>query len=176
VTAHPTQGAGSTAGDAELLRGFEGCTLRPAAFGHREHVHVAWLLLGAHPLFEDAAHRFCRGLRAFAAAHGKSTLYHETITWAYLALVHERLRAAPPGEAFDAFVARNADLLAPGLAALSPLYDAALLRSPAAKQAFLLPRPAGARRAARSDRVAPLERDEQHDQHRERHPEEHGGR
>jgi hypothetical protein len=176
VTAPAAQGDGSAADDAELLRGFEGCTLPPAAFGHREHVRVAWLLVGAHPRFEDAAHRFCRGLRAFAAAHGKSALYHETITWAYLALVHERSRAAPPGEPFDAFATRNADLLAPGLAALSPLYDAALLHSPAAKQAFLLPRPARAPRASRSDRVAPLERDEQHDQHRERHPEEHGGR
>ena len=127
--------------DAALLHGFEACTVLPAAFGHREHVRIAWLLLRAHPRFEDAAHRFCRGLRAFAAAHGKSTLYHETITWAYLALVHERMQAAQAGyDAFDAFAEAHPDLLAPGLAALAPYYPADVLRSAAAKRAFLLPR------------------------------------
>jgi hypothetical protein len=146
MTAHAAASAGdavaavATVGDAELLRGFEACTLAPAAFGHREHVRVAWLLLRAHPRFEDAAQRFCAGLRAFAAAHGKASLYHETITWAYLALVHERMRAPPPCESFDAFAAEHPALLAPGLGALAPYYEPALLHSPAAKQAFLLPR------------------------------------
>jgi len=140
MTAHTTPATAPATGDAELLHGFEACTLPVAAFGHREHVRVAWLLLRAHPRFEDAAHRFCSGLRAFAAAHGKSTLYHETITWAYLALVHERLRATPACDSFDAFAAEHPDLLSPGLGALSPYYDAAQLHSPAARQAFLLPR------------------------------------
>jgi len=89
-------------------------------------------------LFEEASLRFCSGLRRFAEAHGKSALYHETITWAYLALVNER-RANGTGGDFDAFAAANPDLLQGGMQALLALYDRETLGSELAKRAFVLP-------------------------------------
>jgi hypothetical protein len=123
--------------NADLLQGFESCSLPPAAFGHREHVRVAWLYLSAAP-FEQAALRFCTNLRRFAAALGKERLYHETITWAYLALVNER-RAACTAGSFDAFAAANSDLFDKTGGALAALYDPAVLRSERARSVFLLP-------------------------------------
>jgi hypothetical protein len=124
--------------DATLLARFESCALSPAELRHEEHVRVAWLCLHGVP-FEDGARRFCHGLRRFAAAHGKAGLYHETITWAYLALVHERMQASGAGE-FPAFAVANRDLFEGGLAALAPFYERTTLASPLARRAFLLPR------------------------------------
>jgi hypothetical protein len=73
----------------ELLACFGAGTLPERRFHHRDHVQVAWLLLDRHPPLA-AIELFCRGLRRLAAAFGKAGLYHETITWAYLLLVHER--------------------------------------------------------------------------------------
>jgi hypothetical protein len=123
--------------DDALLQAFESCTLPPAALGHREHVRIAWIILRAHPRFEDGAQRFCAGLRRFAEAHGKTGLYHETITWAYLVLVNARMQ--PAGASFDDFSAENPDLLEPGLAALLPFYARDVLQSEPARAAFLLP-------------------------------------
>jgi hypothetical protein len=100
--------------DETLLEAFESCTLPPDALGHREHVRVAWLILRAHPRFEDGAQRFCAGLRRFAEAHRKSGLYHETITWAYLVLVNERMRGRDAA-GFDELAAAHGDLFEQGL-------------------------------------------------------------
>ncbi|MGO9000231.1 MAG: hypothetical protein ACLQVI_43435 [Polyangiaceae bacterium] len=123
--------------DADLLAGFESCTLANTAFGHREHVRVAWLYVRAEP-FERAAMRFCTNLRRFAEAHGKPGLYHETITWAYLALVNER-RDACPVEDLDVFAATNADLFDNANGVLLTRYDRETLRSERARRVFLLP-------------------------------------
>lgn len=129
----------STFDDATLVARFEDATLPADAFGHREHVRVAWILLREGP-FETAAARFCGALRRFAASLGKAERYHETITWAYLALVNERLHApgAPPD--FDAFASANPDLFDRAGGALARLYDRATLESPLARRVFLLPR------------------------------------
>jgi hypothetical protein len=118
--------------DATLVARFEDATLPPDAFGHREHVRVAWILLREGP-FEAAALRFCRALRRFAAALGKAERYHETITWAYLALVNERLHAAESPADFDAFARVNRDLFDRAGGALAQLYDRATLESPLAR-------------------------------------------
>jgi hypothetical protein len=123
--------------DAELLAGFEAFTLPASAFGHREHVRVAWLYLRAAP-FESAAFRFCTHLRRFAEAHGKPGLYHETITWAYLVLVNERRHASEALD-FESFARQNSDLFDNESGALAELYDAETLRSERARRVFVLP-------------------------------------
>jgi hypothetical protein len=125
--------------DSDLIRSFESCTLPATAFGHREHVRVAWLCLRAAP-FERAALRFCTGLRRFADAQGKRRIYHETITWAYLALVNERRDACTTAD-FDAFADANPDLLDQTGGALAAHYDIATLRTERARRVFLLPSP-----------------------------------
>src|SRR5262245_40884612 len=83
--------------DATLLARFESLALPPSEFGHREHVRVAFAMLRDTQDFAAAAHRFRTALLRFATAAGAAAKYHETLTWAYLALVHERMaeRAYP---------------------------------------------------------------------------------
>jgi hypothetical protein len=126
----------TTMTDAELLDGFERATL--AGLSHRDHVRVAWLYLGREPL-ESALPRFCADLRRFAIAAGAPGLYHATITWAYLALVHERRQGRLEGESFDTFIEANADLLSRKPSVLERYYRAETLASDEARAAFVLP-------------------------------------
>ena len=51
---------------------------------------MAFLYLCRYPPLE-ALQRFSASLVKFATAHNKPTLYHETITWAFLLLIRERM-------------------------------------------------------------------------------------
>src|SRR5262249_50944733 len=77
--------------DTELADRFAALAIAAGDFRHREHIRLAFALLARHGDFADAAVEFRRLLRAFAAHHGVPERYHETITWAYLAIVHERM-------------------------------------------------------------------------------------
>ena len=120
--------------DAELLAGFAGATLDE--FHHRDHVRVAWLYLTREPLL-PALHAFVCDLRRFAAAKGKPGLYHETITWAYLFLIHERMHGASTD--FAGFANQNRDLFTWSPGVLDRYYRQDTLASERARGAFVLP-------------------------------------
>ena len=124
--------------DDEFVRGFEGCVLASDAFHHRDHVRLAWIYLGRYPALEALA-RFVEGLKRFATFHSHPGLYHETITWAFLFLIHERMADAPDGEAWEEFAARNPDLFAWKPSILDRYYDPETLRSDRARRVFVLP-------------------------------------
>jgi len=79
--------------DEELITGFENCTLPNESFHHADHVRVAFLYHSRYPALE-ALQRFSTSLTRFATAHGKPHLYHETVTWAFLLLIRERMARA----------------------------------------------------------------------------------
>ncbi len=96
--------------DRDLIDGFEQCTLE--AFGHPEHVRVTWLYLQEMPV-EACLSRLREGVQRFAAAKGADGLYHETITWAFILIIHDRIRRVEDRtrESWRSFMARNPDLL-----------------------------------------------------------------
>lgn len=124
--------------DATLLREFEDGTLPPSTFHHREHVRVAWLYLKMEPPLV-ALDRFAAGLKRFAAAQGAAGLYHETITWAYLLLIRERMEREGAGATSEEFVERNPDLLAWKPSILDRYYRPETLGSELARRVFVLP-------------------------------------
>ena len=126
-----------TASDsAGLLADFEAGQIDPAQFPHREHVRVSYELLERHP-FPEALLHLARGLRGLAVKAGQPEVYHETITTAFLALIAER-RLSGRFVDWDDFARRNPDLFRKEL--LDEFYEPALLRSPVARRAFILPR------------------------------------
>ena len=124
--------------DHELVRGFEDCTLANEAFHHEEHVRVAFLYLSRYPVL-GALERFSTALARFAAAHGKTTLYHETVTWAYILLIQERLARAGQTQSWPEFRDANADLLDRKRDILKRYYQAETLQSDLARRTFVLP-------------------------------------
>ena len=124
--------------DHDFVTAFEACTLPNEAFHHRDHVRLAWLYLKDMPPAQ-ALTRFAEGLRRFAHAHGQPGLYHETITWAYLLLIRERMALAEEEGGFEAFAAANPDLLTWKPSVLGAYYREETLRSDLARRVFLLP-------------------------------------
>lgn len=124
--------------DASLVRLFEAGEAPADGFHHRDHVRVAWWCLRETPL-PQALMRFAEGLKRFAAAQGKPDLYHETITTAYVLLINERLDAGGRALAWDAFAARNPDLLMWKPSILARYYRDETLSSARAKRTFVMP-------------------------------------
>ncbi len=130
--------SGEVQDDQELLEAFESGTLAETGFRHRDHVRLAWLYLSRLPP-AAALEKFSDALRRFAARLGKSGLYHETITWAYLLLIRERMERGGPGLVWDEFAAANPDLLTWKPSILDAYYLEETLRSDLARRVFVLP-------------------------------------
>jgi len=124
--------------DATLLARFEQLEIAPGAFRHREHVRLAFAMLrGAD--FGEAAQRFRTALKRFAAAAGAHGKYHETLTWAYLALVAQCMDDRAFESSFELLEARP-DLLDHEHGLLARYYDVpAIIASPVARRVFVLP-------------------------------------
>jgi hypothetical protein len=124
--------------DDELLAAFESATPPSGGLPHREHVRVAWVYLRRYGL-RVALDRVSMGLRRLAAAAGKESRYHETVTWAYVMLVHERMLGEDADSSWDRFAARHPDLLDWTNSILTRYYTPARLASDAARTSFLWP-------------------------------------
>lgn len=123
--------------DEELVQAFEAAALPAEQFTHAAHVRVAWWYLKRHPLGE-ALTRFTAALKHFAARHGATGLYHETITVAYVLLIAERL-AASRDLSWTAFSAAYPELVARRPSILDGYYDEGTLKSPQARESFVMP-------------------------------------
>jgi len=122
----------------ELTRRFEARTLDAAAFGHREHVQVAWEMLRRYD-FLDAVARYANGIRAIANEAGVPDKFNLTITLAFMSLIAERAQVAEY-DRFEEFLAANDDLLRRDV--LRQWYTDDQLGSELARTLFLLPRAA----------------------------------
>jgi len=125
----------------EIIEQFEQSRAPGGSFHHADHIRTAFAYLSRYPALE-ALQKFSSALQRFAAAQGKPGLYHETITWAYLFLIRERMLRAGQRQSWEEFAAANPDLLTwergtGGI--LARYYQPETLNSPAARAAFILP-------------------------------------
>lgn len=121
--------------DDEFIAAFQRGELE--AFHHRDHVRMAFLYLSRHSTLE-AIQLLSRDLASFAAAKGKPDRYHETITWALLLLIRERMARNAFAD-WDDFAARNVDLLDWKQNLLNKYYRPETLASDLARRVFLFP-------------------------------------
>lgn len=96
--------------DDEFITSLEDCTLSNESFHHADHVRMAFLYLRRYPALE-ALQRFSASLARFAASMGKADRYHETITWAFLFIIRERVARAAQQQTWTEFASENPDLL-----------------------------------------------------------------
>ncbi|HEY7470711.1 MAG TPA: hypothetical protein VIE68_00020 [Gemmatimonadota bacterium] len=121
---------------SEVVRAFEERRTVRGSLNHREHVMIAWHYARTRPAPEALA-ELARGIQELAIALGKEGLYHETLTWAWFALIRERLERIGMDATWEEFAGASPDILSG--AALDALYHRATLDSPLAKRVFLLP-------------------------------------
>lgn len=126
------------ADDAEFLAALEAARLPPTLFDHRGHLRAAFLYLQRED-FPGACVAMKRAIQGFAASLGKTGLYHETLTVAYLALIAERLVDEPAGVGFDAFLRLYPEL--EDRTYFERYYPRGSLDTPEARRTFVLPRP-----------------------------------
>ncbi|WPZ34229.1 hypothetical protein T8K17_23730 [Thalassobaculum sp. OXR-137] len=122
----------------DFAAAFEALTLPPSEFRHAGHVRLAWIYLTRMSL-PDAMTRYASSLRAFAGHVGKPGLFHETITYAFLMVINERIADGPDAESWEDFQARNPDVMAGVTAALGRYYSDERLGSDRARAGFVMP-------------------------------------
>ncbi|HEY5800220.1 MAG TPA: hypothetical protein VIT92_08360 [Burkholderiaceae bacterium] len=121
--------------DHEFLAAFQDCTLPAGSFTHAAHVRAAYCFLRTQP-FLEACIAMRDGLRNYAASLGKSMLYHETVTVAFMAIVADRMARSPALD-WSGLLAAYPELSDRGL--LDRYYDAELLATEQARACFALP-------------------------------------
>ncbi|HEY1463649.1 MAG TPA: hypothetical protein VGF44_09550 [Terriglobales bacterium] len=124
--------------NSEIVSSFEQGTPPGEGFHHVDHVRVGFAYVCEFPIFE-ALEKFSSALKRLAIKNGRPHLYNETITWAYLFLIRERMTRAGAKLTWEEFVAQNPDLLAWKPNILSRYYREETLQSDLAKTTFLMP-------------------------------------
>jgi hypothetical protein len=128
------------ADDETFLAQYEACTWPEADWHHREHIRLAYLYLRQMP-FEAALARMRGSLQAYNTTHDVPDAltrgYHETMTVAWMQLVHVALQQYGPAETADAFLEAHSELLCKR--ALLFFYTRERIVSWEAKRSFLAP-------------------------------------
>jgi hypothetical protein len=124
--------------DGELIAQFESGAIPPDSFHHADHVRLAFAYLRQCTVLE-ALEKFPAALQRFARLHGKPNLYHQTITWAYIFLIHERIARAGRPQSWDEFANANPDLLTWKNGILTKYYADETLQSDLARRVFIFP-------------------------------------
>jgi hypothetical protein len=122
----------------QLIQQFEEGKTPADSFHHLDHIRLAFEYLSRYPALE-ALKKFSAALKKFAAAQGKAQHYHETITWAYLLLIRERVARAGGPQTWEEFAEHNRDLLIWKGGVLATLYRPETLDSDLARAIFILP-------------------------------------
>lgn len=123
--------------DDELIAAFESHRLTKDEFDHITHLRVGWIYATRHALGE-ACDTMARELLAWDIAYGLGDRYHETVTWAFMLVIHER-QTACKADSFDAFITANPDLTAKSPPFLDAYYKKETLATERARTTFVLP-------------------------------------
>jgi hypothetical protein len=123
--------------DGEVIRRFESGAVPASGFHHADHVRLAFAYLSEYPLL-TALDKFSSALKQFAASVGKPQLYNETITYAYLFLIRERMALCATTD-WKEFAHKNPDLLVWKDGILNRYYQPETLKSDFARHIFIFP-------------------------------------
>jgi len=124
--------------DLALIDTFERCAIDPERFKHADHMRLAWSYLRQMPL-PEALIKMRDGLKRLTEFLGKPDRYHETVTFAYVMLIQERMASGEEAQTWDTFLGSNQDLLASGQSILDQFYSSEKLSSPLARRTFVWP-------------------------------------
>lgn len=120
---------------SELTRSFEACDIDASAFGHVDHVGVAYEMLRSYD-FLTACLKYAECINTIATKAGAARKFNTTITLAFLSLIAERLEVTRHNT-YDEFISQNQDLVSGNI--LEKWYTPERLRSDLARTVFLMP-------------------------------------
>jgi hypothetical protein len=123
--------------DHDFVFAMENMRFPLAEFDHEAHLRLAWIYFRNKPLAEGMI-AFRDTLQRCARHHGVTAKYHETITYIFLIVVHDRM-TIHPNDGWSSFRSRNPSLFNDWRATLAALYSQDVLDSERAKERFMLP-------------------------------------
>jgi hypothetical protein len=121
--------------DQEFYVQFENCTLPKEYFRHYGHLRICWINLSRHEL-DIAMPLITAGIKRYAASLGAAHIYHETLTRAWIYLVHEA-RDNIVHATFEDFITHHQELMDKSLP--YQYYSDTILNSETAKQTWIAP-------------------------------------
>jgi len=125
---------------ARLISSFEQTTLPRECWTHEAHVHVAWHYARSRP-FDEALASMRAGIQKYniviGVESGDDSGYHETVTVAWMRIMHSMVQGRSAEEAFDRFLAAHPELLEKRV--LLKYYSRECLLSPEARVEFVDP-------------------------------------
>jgi hypothetical protein len=121
---------------AELAAILAEITPAGGRFGHREHIHLAYIAVRRHGPGQAPA-VVARWLRHLTAYHRAPQKFHPTVTRAWVEIVAHHVAAGPPATDFAAFADAYPPLLDKKL--LTRHYSSRALASPAARTGWVEP-------------------------------------
>jgi hypothetical protein len=124
------------AGPAELATLMQQIVPPDGGFGHRQHIHLAYLTVCAHGT-REAVTRISAWIQHIASCQHAPQKYNATVTRAWTEIVGWHVQTDPAAPDFAAFTARHPALLDKRL--LSRHYTAATLASAAARTGWVEP-------------------------------------
>jgi hypothetical protein len=124
--------------ETQLYEEFEDGTLDAKLFSHAIHIKTAWLYLKKFDL-PTAISAFSKALKNFAKVNKADKLYHETITFAFLILINQRMVSAENQQSWEEFSETNADLFDWKNSVLKKYYRDETIKSAFAKKHFVFP-------------------------------------
>src|SRR5437879_1604097 len=122
---------------AALVSAFENASIPAPEFTHAAHIAVALSYLNSFPP-EQALERMREKIRAFAANHGVTNLYHETLTTFWMRLLEHVASTSEP----DLPLWRRINLIVEDWTKRRPVeahYSRELIRSQAARDKWVPP-------------------------------------
>ncbi len=119
----------------ELTKAFEACDIDASAFGHIDHLGVAYEML-RHYDFLSASAKYADCINTIATKAGAARKFNTTITVAFLSVMAERMEAKR-AKSFEEFISQNQDLVSGNI--LEKWYTPERLQSDLARSVFLMP-------------------------------------
>ena len=124
----------------EFVASFEATALPRDQWTHEAHVRVAWWYARTRP-FPESLDAMRAGILRYNEVIGVETTadsgYHETVTVAWIRIMHDLVRGRATEESFDDFCASNPDVMDKRI--LLRNYTSQRLMSPDARAAFMEP-------------------------------------
>jgi len=129
-----------TVDTAKFVASFEATTILKELWTHEAHVHVAWYYARSRP-FDDALESMRAGIQKYNVVIGVESSddsgYHETVTVAWMRIMHALVQGRSGEERFDQFLEAHPELLEKQI--LLKYYSRACLMSSEARTGFVEP-------------------------------------
>jgi len=123
--------------DKELITQLKSGSLPPADFTHEAHVRLVWIMRRKkfpQLTFYDVS----RVIKNYAKSIGEGNIYHETLTFASVMIILNRIKKTPANDFFS-FIEENLDLILEFKSLIAMHYSDEIIQSDKAKNEIIPP-------------------------------------